>query len=106
QVVQADARALPFAGAAFDALTVVNVLDHTIHPRRVIQEAARVLRPGGLLVVRIPNATFLAPSAPLLAQLGRLGRWRRWVAYPMLRLFAFSPHAVRRLVERAGFDVV
>ena len=31
-VVQADARALPFAGATFDALTLVNVLDHTINP--------------------------------------------------------------------------
>lgn len=106
QVVQADARALPFSGAAFDALTVVNVLDHTIHPRRVLQEAARVLRPGGLLVVRIPNATFHAPWAPLLAHLGPLVRWRRWDAYPILHLFAFSPHALRRLVERAGFDVV
>jgi len=105
-VVQADACALPFAGATFDALTLVNVLDHTIHPLRVAQEAARVLRPGGLLVVRIPNAAFHAPWAPLLAHLGPLVRWRRWDAYPILHLFALSPRAVRRLVERAGFDVV
>ena len=62
-VVQADARALPFAGATFDALTLVNVLDHTINPLLVVREAARVLRPGGLLVVRIPNAAFHAPWA-------------------------------------------
>ena len=105
-VVQADARALPFASATFDALTLVNVLDHTIHPLRVAQEAARVLRPGGLLVVRIPNAAFHAPWAPLLAHLGPLVRWRRWDAYPILHLFALSPRSVRRLVERAGFDVV
>ena len=98
--------ALPFASATFDALTLVNVLDHTIHPLRVAQEAARVLRPGGLLVVRIPNAAFHAPWAPLLAHLGPLVRWRRWDAYPILHLFALSPRSVRRLVERAGFDVV
>ena len=65
-----------------------------------------MLRPGGLLVVRIPNAAFHAPWAPLLAHLGPLVRWRRWDAYPILHLFALSPRSVRRLVERAGFDVV
>jgi glycosyltransferase involved in cell wall biosynthesis/SAM-dependent methyltransferase len=103
--VQADARALPFGRAAFDAVTVVNVLDHTIHPLRVLREAARVLRPGGLLVVRIPNTSFHAPWT-LLAHLGPLVRWRRWDAYAILHLFGFSPRALRRLVERAGFDVV
>lgn len=105
-VVQADAGALPFAEATFDALTLVNVLDHTLHPLAVMHEAARVLRPGGLLAVRIPNAAFHAPWPPVLARLGPLGRWRRWDAYPILHLFAFPPAAVRRLVERAGFDVV
>jgi glycosyltransferase involved in cell wall biosynthesis/SAM-dependent methyltransferase len=105
-VVQADAAALPFVPAMFDAVTLVNVLDHTLRPLTVVQEAARVLRPGGLLVVRIPNAAFHAPWPAMLARLGPLVRWRRWDAYPILHLFAFPPAAVRRLVERAGFDVV
>jgi len=33
-------------------------------------------------------------------------RWRGWDAYPILHVFAFGPRALRRLVERAGFDVV
>jgi 2-polyprenyl-3-methyl-5-hydroxy-6-metoxy-1,4-benzoquinol methylase len=105
-VVQADARALPFRAGGLDAVTLVNVLDHTTEPRAALAEAARVLRPGGLLVLRVPNAAFHAPCAGLLGRLGPLARRRRWDAYPILHLFAFGPAALRRLVEHSGFEVL
>jgi glycosyltransferase involved in cell wall biosynthesis/SAM-dependent methyltransferase len=105
-VVQADAEALPFGEATLDAVTLVNVLDHTTRPRAVVREAARVLRPGGLLVLRVPNGAFHAPWAGVLGRLGPFVRWRRWDAYPILHVFAFGPAALRRLVEGSGFEVV
>ena len=105
-VVQAEADALPFRTGAFDAVTLVNVLDHTTRPLAVVREAARVLRPGGLLVVRVPNGAFHARWAGVLGRLGPGVRWRGWDAYPILHVFAFGPRALRRLVERADFDVV
>jgi len=71
-----------------------------------VREAARVLRPGGLLIVRVPNGAFHAGWAHALGRLGPGVRWRGWDAYPILHVFAFGPRALRRLVERAGFDVV
>src|SRR2546426_3083414 len=105
-VVQAEADALPFRTGAFDAVTLINVLDHTTRPLAVVREAARVLRPGGLLVVRVPNGAFHARWAGVLGRLGPGVRWRGWDAYPILHVFAFGPRALRRLVERADFDVV
>ena len=104
--VSADAGALPFRAAALDAVALVNVLDHTTRPGTVVAEAARVLRPGGLLIVRVPNGAFHRPWAQALGSLGPLVRWRGWDAYPILHLFAFGPTALRRLVERAGFAVL
>ncbi|MCP3803441.1 class I SAM-dependent methyltransferase [Allokutzneria sp. A3M-2-11 16] len=48
--VQADAAALPFAEAAFDAVVAVNILDHLPRPAEALIEVHRVLRPGGLLI--------------------------------------------------------
>jgi len=105
-VTQADADALPFRTGALDAVALVNVLDHTTRPLAVVREAARVLRPGGLLIVRVPNGAFHAAWAGLLGRLGPLVRWRGWDAYPILHVFAFGPAALRRLVERGGFEVL
>ena len=50
-VVQAEAEALPFRASTVDAVALVNVLDHTTRPLAVVREAARVLRPGGRLLL-------------------------------------------------------
>lgn len=51
RVQQADMYHLPVDAASFDAVTVHHVLHFAEHPEDVIMEAARVLRPGGKLVV-------------------------------------------------------
>jgi ArsR family transcriptional regulator len=47
----ADAHALPFTDGAFDAALVFHTLPYAERPAAVIAECARVLRPGGRLVV-------------------------------------------------------
>jgi SAM-dependent methyltransferase len=47
----ADAQELPFRSASFDVVVANYVLHHVPDTRRAIREMARVLRPGGILVV-------------------------------------------------------
>jgi ubiquinone/menaquinone biosynthesis C-methylase UbiE len=49
--VLADARALPWRAATFDAVTSWNVFHHLDDPERVFAEMLRVLKPGGKLVL-------------------------------------------------------
>ncbi len=51
QVRQGDMYGLPLADAAFDVVTIHQVLHYADRPAAVIAEAARVLRPGGRLVI-------------------------------------------------------
>lgn len=46
---------LPFPDRSFDIVYSANVLEHTRDPARVLEEAIRVLRPGGVLHMEIPN---------------------------------------------------
>ncbi len=61
----ADAAALPFPDGAFDAVLVRDLLHHVPDRARVLDEARRVLVPGGRLTVIEPNG-----RNPLIAAMG------------------------------------
>lgn len=55
-----DALALPYASASFDAVCAMDFLEHVEDPARVVSEAARVLRPGGLFFFHTFNRNLVA----------------------------------------------
>lgn len=50
----ADATQLPFNDASFDTVIVGEVLEHLTQPSKILDEARRMLRPGGRLVITVP----------------------------------------------------
>jgi SAM-dependent methyltransferase len=67
------AEQLPFADASFDLVTSVNSLHHIARPPRALDELARVLAPGGRIVLE----DFIADDDP--------GRARRWEEIERIR---------------------
>jgi ubiquinone/menaquinone biosynthesis C-methylase UbiE len=61
--VQAAGENLPFAPESFDAVTMIEVLEHTHCDGKVLEECFRVLKPGGLLILLVPG---ISTQAPLL----------------------------------------
>lgn len=108
--VRGDAQRLPFAGASFDAVLASHVMEHLTEPERALAEVARVLRPGGRLLLLTPNRFHYVPLvAGLLPQ--RLHVWfnrRRGVeerdVFPTLYR-ANTAGRLRRLLEGAGLTV-
>jgi ubiquinone/menaquinone biosynthesis C-methylase UbiE len=46
---------LPFDNRSFDYVTCLEGLEHIENPQQAIREFARVLRPGGTIIVSVPN---------------------------------------------------
>ena len=54
-VIQGDIQDLPFADQSFDVATLTAVIEHLPKPEKAIQEASRILKPGGILIVTSPD---------------------------------------------------
>ena len=50
---------IPFKDDFFDIVYAIEVLEHTTRPYDFINESLRVLRPGGLLIISVPNLMHL-----------------------------------------------
>jgi ubiquinone biosynthesis O-methyltransferase len=93
----AVAEHLPFPAEQFDVVTAITILCFVEDAGPVFQEMARVLRPGGRLVI------------------GELGRWSTWAAVRRVRAWLGSrlwrlgrfrtANELRGLAGKAGLDV-
>jgi len=52
----ADGTSLPFRDQSFDAILLVDILEHTDNPEGIVAETKRLLRPGGIVVATVPWA--------------------------------------------------
>src|SRR5579875_610697 len=59
------ADAVPYPDASFDGILLLDVLEHVPDERSVLAEVARLLRPGGRLVLSVPNRGLLARADSL-----------------------------------------
>lgn len=85
-----------YPDAHFDGVIIWHVLEHVRDPRRTLETIRRILRPGGRLVIAVPN--FGSPQA----------RWAgpAWFHLDLPRhLYHFPLPALRRLLERTGFGI-
>jgi len=94
-------------GGHFDAVTMLDVLEHVVDPLASLRRAYDLLRPGGALAIAVPNQRCL-----LTTVVGTYARLRGKAANGLLfklyvppHLHYFTPLTLRRMVEKAGFRV-
>jgi SAM-dependent methyltransferase len=88
----------------FDAITLIDVLEHIPDPRRALARAAAWLGPGGAIVVKVPNgaAQHLKESLRAIVRPG----YRPTLADNLVHINHFTPASLRLALERSGFAAV
>ena len=86
-------------GTSQDAVFVWNCFEQLPDPMETLMGIRKVLKPGGLLIARVPNAAFYSAFR---------GRARMALAYNNLLgfpyLYGYSIETLNRLMARAGFE--
>ncbi|MEM6945468.1 MAG: bifunctional 2-polyprenyl-6-hydroxyphenol methylase/3-demethylubiquinol 3-O-methyltransferase UbiG [Pseudomonadota bacterium] len=95
-------EALPYADASFDVVVCVDVLEHVESVPRVLDEVARVLRPGGVFCFDTINRNPLAGFVVVTVAERILGMLPRGTHDPALFI---RPSELRSMLEERGFAV-
>jgi 2-polyprenyl-3-methyl-5-hydroxy-6-metoxy-1,4-benzoquinol methylase len=104
ELVRANLESLPFPDGSFDVVLCTQVIEHLLAPADGVRELARVLRPGGSLVITTDSSRNLvsralnAPHDAAVSLLRLRGR-RLKVHFPHA---TFSPDQFVRLIMDAG----
>ena len=98
RVVQCDAISgvASFEPEFFSGVVLCSFLEHEARPRELLAGVARVLRPGGSVIIKVPN----------YASLNRQIRGRRWCGYRFPdHVNYFTPDSLRALLRICGLQV-
>jgi SAM-dependent methyltransferase len=81
-----------FDSASIDTVLMSHVLEHLPSPSKTLREVARILKPGGAVIIWVPNANSFAARI--------LGRY--WMGWDVPRhLYSFTPGSLHKLLTAA-----
>lgn len=109
--IAANSEHLPFEDSIFDAVLMREVLEHFYNPLKALEEASRVLRPGGHLILTTPSKMmfyFWLAVAFIPSLLRRLITGRNILGNACKKAYdePVSVSELRNFFQTTGFEVV
>jgi len=95
-IIQGPFETCPSYNEPFDVVTIQDVLDHFIDPVAVVRKANSMLRPGGLMVIKVHDFGCLW---------AKLTGKKFYAVIPPSHLTYFNEKSLRILCENNGFSV-
>ena len=98
-----DTGSLPWETATFDAAVAGEVIEHLVDTDHLLAEMARLVRPGGVLIVTTPNLASLENRVRLL-----FGRYPMWMDHRVEgagHLRYYTPRILKAHLQTHGFRV-
>ena len=76
-------KPLPIDSSVADTVVSLSVMEHLCEPQMMLNEAFRILKPGGAMVLQVP--------------------WQWWIHEAPYDFFRYTPYGLNYLFEKAGF---
>lgn len=91
-----------FSNETFDIVTMLDVLEHVVNPLELLSELHRVLKRGGVIIMRVPNFNFGLLQVSV-TKIGIDAAAHSMQLNPPAHLYYFNPHTLSALLQKAGF---
>lgn len=98
---QGGLEAIPFDDQSFDLVCLRHVLEHTPRPARALAEVRRVLRPGGVALIAVPDLHYWKGDRQRQTY-----RYFRPDDLGRQHYVYYSESSLERLLEQHGFHVL
>ncbi|HSI71646.1 MAG TPA: class I SAM-dependent methyltransferase [Fimbriimonas sp.] len=88
----------------FDAIFIWNTFDQINEPRAILRKIKALVKPAGLLIIRVPNGEF--KSAALECASGRMRKleaFNNFLTFPYL--CGYTPGSLTSLLRQEGFEI-
>lgn len=79
-------KPLPIESEVADTIFSISVIEHLYNPQMMLNEAFRILKPGGNIILQVP--------------------WQWGIHEAPYDYFRFSPYALKFMFEQAGFSIL
>jgi SAM-dependent methyltransferase len=88
---------------AFDVVAFSDVFEHITEPIAFLEQARRLLKPDGILYVKVPNGQWNVFKQQMLQLLGKRPSQGIWDSYE--HVVHYSDKTLTRMLERGGFAI-
>ena len=111
EIIETDGRKLDVEDNTFDCALLMEVLEHSHDPRGLVREIHRVVKPGGFLILSVPNAaSYHTIGRTLLLDLKsyyrKMESWPEFAYDQRDHYFYWDPFTLYRLLNKQGFKYV
>ncbi|MBL7196545.1 MAG: class I SAM-dependent methyltransferase [Candidatus Omnitrophica bacterium] len=92
-----------FESNFFDIVTMTDVFEHISSPNKILKEVNRILKPDGILFIKVPNGLFNLFKFRMAKLMKKLNTYDIFDSYE--HLIHYSGNTLKKMLEKHGFDI-
>jgi 2-polyprenyl-3-methyl-5-hydroxy-6-metoxy-1,4-benzoquinol methylase len=102
KIIRGSSEQLPFRNSTFDIITLIHVLEHLPKYKQTLAEIHRVIKPGGLFIVEVPNKYSFQELLNFLYTKIMIDKNNKHLGHCNY----FSYNGLKRILEEQNFSII